>query len=181
MSQGSKDAPLARRIGSDAVLVERLLDAPVDRVWRYLTDPELRARWFMGGPIDPRPGGEIGFRIDHNAISPDPGQPPDWYAQWEGSEHSHRILAIEPPRMLRFTWDKGSEVTWTLEPAGDGRTLFVILHEKLPDRGELIGVSGGWHSHSFVLAEVVAGRVPANFWKIHARVEGVYEASFGAD
>lgn len=29
---------------------ERLLDAPIGKVWRFLIEPDLRARWFMGGP-----------------------------------------------------------------------------------------------------------------------------------
>lgn len=178
ISDTPRDAPLARRIGADAVRLERLLDAPIDTVWRYLVDPELRGRWFMPGPIDARPDGTITLRIDHASISPEPGEAPDWYEQYQGTESAHRILAIEPPRLLRFTWDKGSEVTWRLEPVDAGRTLFTILHEKLPDRGELVGVSGGWHSHSAVLAEVVAGRTPGNFWRIHERVDGVYEAAF---
>ena len=28
---------------------ERTLDAPIETVWRYLIEPELRAKWFMGG------------------------------------------------------------------------------------------------------------------------------------
>jgi uncharacterized protein YndB with AHSA1/START domain len=176
-----REAPLAQRIRPDAVRLERMLEAPIDTVWRYLTDPELRGRWFMPGPIDPRPGGEMVLRIAHDSISPEPGEAPEWFAKYQGTETAYRILAIEPPHLLRFTWDKGSEVTWTLAPAGEGRTLFTILHEKLPDRGQLVGVSGGWHSHSAVLAEVVAGRVPGNFWKTHAKVEGVYEQAFGEE
>ena len=36
---------------------ERTLPASVDTVWKYLTESDLRARWFMGGSIDPRVGG----------------------------------------------------------------------------------------------------------------------------
>jgi uncharacterized protein YndB with AHSA1/START domain len=172
------DPPLAQRVAPDAVRLERILEAPIDTVWRYLSDPELRGRWFMPGPIDPRPGGEMILRVEHERLSPEPGEAPDWYARHAGTEQGHAILAIEPPRLLRFSWEAGSEVSWTLEPLGEGRTLFTILHEKLPNRGELVGVSGGWHSHTTVLAEVLAGRVPENFWKIHARVDGVYEAAF---
>ena len=179
MTSDMKDAPIASRTAPDAVRLERILDAPIDTVWRYLTDPELRGRWFMPGPIDARPGGSITLRIEHASISPEPGEAPDWYARYQGTESVYSILEIDPPRLLRFTWDKGSEVTWTLAPAGEGRTLFTILHEKLPDHGELVGVSGGWHSHTAVLAEVLAGKTPGNFWKTHAKVDGVYEQAFG--
>jgi uncharacterized protein YndB with AHSA1/START domain len=172
------DPPLARRVAPDAVRLERILDAPVDTVWQYLTDPELRGRWFMPGPIDPRPGGEMVLRVEHAAISPEPGEAPDWYSQYAGTEQAHPILAIDPPHLLRFGWEGGSEVTWTLEPYGEARTRFTILHAKLPNRVELVGVSGGWHSHSAVLAEVIAGKVPGNFWKTHARVDGIYDAAF---
>jgi uncharacterized protein YndB with AHSA1/START domain len=172
------DAPVAQRVASDAVRLERLLDAPIETVWRYLTDAELRGRWFMPGPIDPHVGGEMVLRVEHANISPEPGEAPEWYEKYEGTQEAHPILAIEPPHLLRFGWDGGSEVTWTLEPVGETQTRFTILHEKLPNRGELVGVSGGWHSHSAVLVEVLAGRTPGNFWKTHARVEGVYEAAF---
>jgi len=30
------------------------LPGPIERVWEYLTDPDKRARWFAGGPMEPR-------------------------------------------------------------------------------------------------------------------------------
>ena len=113
----ARDPALARRIAPDTVRLERLLDAPIETVWRFLTDAELRGRWFMAGPLDPRPGGDMVFRIDHGGISPESGEAPDWYAQWDKTEHVHKVLAIDPPRLLRFTWEEGSEVSWLLEPA----------------------------------------------------------------
>ena len=73
-----RDSPLAERIGPDAVRIRRVLDAPVETVWRYLVDPELRGRWFMPGRTDPRPGGEMILRVAHDEISPEPGEAPDW-------------------------------------------------------------------------------------------------------
>jgi uncharacterized protein YndB with AHSA1/START domain len=43
------------RIAPDAIRLERMLDAPPQTVWRYLTEAELRGQWFMGG-TDARPG-----------------------------------------------------------------------------------------------------------------------------
>ena len=38
---------------------ERRLAAPLHTVWRHLVDPELRARWFMGGGV----AGEVTFAL----------------------------------------------------------------------------------------------------------------------
>ena len=91
-AQAQQDAPIAERIGPDAVRLKRILEAPVETVWRYLIDPELRGRWFMPGPIDPRPGGEMVLRIEHDKISPEPGEAPEWFRKYDGTEHVHVIL-----------------------------------------------------------------------------------------
>ena len=44
-------API-QRIGPDAIRLERLLDAPPETVWRYLTEANLREQWFRGGADD---------------------------------------------------------------------------------------------------------------------------------
>ena len=35
------------KLAPDTIRLERLLDAPVETVWRYLTEAELRSQWFM--------------------------------------------------------------------------------------------------------------------------------------
>lgn len=165
--------PVAETVARRTVRLERVLDAPVEKVWPFIIDGEKRARWFMGGPTDPHADGMMTLTIDHDSISPEPGEAPDWYKPHAGTSQQHRIIAIDPPRRLQFDWNDGSVVTFTLEPFGN-RTRFVILHEGLKDGAEMAGVSGGWHTHSFVLAEVVAGRTPANFWKLHAGVDALY-------
>ena len=47
-----------QKVAHDAIRLERLLDAPVETVWRYLTEAELRRQWFMGG-TDARAGSEF--------------------------------------------------------------------------------------------------------------------------
>lgn len=43
----------------------------------------------------------------------------------------------------------------------------------------LTGVSAGWHTHLGILAEVVAGRKPAPFWRTHTALVAEYDARLG--
>jgi uncharacterized protein YndB with AHSA1/START domain len=56
------------RMAPDAIRLERVLDAPLEKVWRYLTEAELRKQWFMGG-TDATPGGEFELIVDHDNLS----------------------------------------------------------------------------------------------------------------
>ena len=62
------------RIAPDSIRLERTLDAPVTTVWRYLTEAELRSRWFMGG-TDATAGGTFDLLVDHDRLSDDPNVP----------------------------------------------------------------------------------------------------------
>jgi hypothetical protein len=44
-------------IDKGTVRFERLLPGPVERVWQYLTDSQLRGTWLATGPMEPRAGG----------------------------------------------------------------------------------------------------------------------------
>ena len=39
-------------IGTGEVRLERVLPGPIERVWKYLTDPELRGKWLATGPME---------------------------------------------------------------------------------------------------------------------------------
>ena len=53
------------------VRIVRLLPGPIERIWDYLTDPEKRAKWFAGGPMEPRQGGKVELFFHHKNIAPD--------------------------------------------------------------------------------------------------------------
>ena len=71
-------API-ERTAPDTIRLERMLDAPVDKVWRYLTEAELRREWFMGG-TDARADGEFELLNDHDNLSDDDVPYPADYA-----------------------------------------------------------------------------------------------------
>ena len=37
------------RVSADTIRIERLLDGPLETVWRYLAEADLRSQWFAGG------------------------------------------------------------------------------------------------------------------------------------
>ena len=47
------------------VRFQRVLPGPIERVWSYLTDPEKRATWLAGGPMELRAGGKMELHFRH--------------------------------------------------------------------------------------------------------------------
>jgi uncharacterized protein YndB with AHSA1/START domain len=101
------------------------VDAPVDRVWAAITDPELLLRWFPthGAEVDLRVGGEMRFR-------------------WEDGGDEAIIDVLEAPSDLTFRWRPAgtdrpyTTVSFHLDPAGD-RTLVTLTERgfaSLPDQ-----------------------------------------------
>src|SRR5206468_1276545 len=77
-------API-QRVAPDTIRRERVLDAPPETVWRYLTQADLRRQWFMGG-TDAHAGGEFDLVIDHDNLSDEANVPyPEGYAKFKGS------------------------------------------------------------------------------------------------
>jgi uncharacterized protein YndB with AHSA1/START domain len=162
-----------------AVRFERLLPAPVERVWEYLTDPVLRAKWFAGGEMVLQPGGNMNLVFRNSELAPPGEEVPEKFRQYEGMESKGEVVRAEPPRLLVFQWfeEKGppTEVKWELEPRGD-RTLMTLTHSRLPSRAMAVDVSGGWHLPLDVLGDVLAGRERRPFWSANARYAEEYAA-----
>jgi len=110
--------------GDREVRIERIFNAPRDRVWRALTDPELVAQWWGRGNklvierMEPRRGGHWRF-VEHAD---------DGVQGFEG-----RYREVTPPTRIvqTFEWDgmpgHVAVETVTLEDLGDGRTKVVTL------------------------------------------------------
>ena len=160
-----------------AVRFERLLPAPVERVWDYLTDSELRRKWFAGGEMELRPGGSLTLVFRNGELSPVDEEVPEKFRKYEGFESRGEVVRAEPPRLLVFTWFEESgpptEVSWELEPDGD-RTRLTLTHRRLANRAAMVDVSGGWHLHLDVLEDVLGGRTPRPFWARQQALEAQY-------
>ena len=160
-------API-ERLAPDTIRLERTLDAPVETVWRYLTEAELRKRWFMGG-TDASPGGEFDLVVDHDNLSTDQVPYPEGYAAYKGTVWKEKVIRFEPPRLLETTFQSGKNgrVTYELFPDGD-KTLLVLTHSGIESPTGFQDFGGGWNSHMTVLQERLAGRSVRDFWALHA-------------
>lgn len=158
---------------------ERLLDAPVATVWEYLVDPELRGRWFMGGTIDQRPGGEMEMIMAHDNLSDNDVPVPEKYAPYIGKRWTEKVIRIDPPHLLVISWDNGDsgEVTIELGDAGE-RTRLVLTHRGI-DREGALNFGGGWHSHLAALEKRLAGEGVPDFWALHAQSEKAIKQALG--
>ena len=172
---------MADTITGETLRFERDLAAPVETVWQSLVDPELRARWFMGGPTDLREGGTIGMTMRHGNLADEPDPMPERYAPYDGKAWSEKITRLEPPRLIAFSWSGGEagEVTIELTRLGDARTRLVLTHAGLrgPEDGRNFG--GGWGAHLAVLERRLEGKHIASFWALHAQTEAAAARALG--
>jgi uncharacterized protein YndB with AHSA1/START domain len=147
-----------------------MLDAPIQTVWRYLTEADLRREWFMGG-TDATPSGEFDLIVDHDNLSSDENVSyPESYAEFKGTTWTERVIRFEPPRLLETTFQggKNGKVIYELSEE-DGRTRLVLTHGEIVSGTGAQDFGSGWNSHLTVLQEKLAGRNVRDFWALHAR------------
>jgi uncharacterized protein YndB with AHSA1/START domain len=152
--------------GNDLVL-ERLLDAPRDMVWRAWTDPEQLKRWWAPKPyetpevdMDLRPGGKFYTRM----TGPDgfDFKGTGCFLEVVEGEKIVWTSALGPGyRPVDVVEDCGGfpfTAIMTLEDNGDGRTRYkaVALHRNEKDREThaAMGFQEGWGTCADQLGEV---------------------------
>jgi uncharacterized protein YndB with AHSA1/START domain len=167
------------RTADDTIRLERMLDAPVDKVWRYLTEAELRREWFMGG-TDARADGEFELLNDHDNLSDGDVPYPADYAPYKGRTWSEKVTWFEPPKLLATTFQGGKNGTVTYELFPDGeRTRLVLTHSGIQSGTGAQDFGSGWNSHLTVLQEKLAGRSVRDFWALHARSREAVASALG--
>jgi uncharacterized protein YndB with AHSA1/START domain len=152
--------------------IQRLLPGPIERVWAYLTDSDLRRKWLASGEMDLKVGAPFELVWRNNELTNPPGSRPDGF----GDEHrmQSRITELDPPRRLSFTWGNSGDVTFELEPK-DHKVLLTVIHRRLPDRGTMLMVGAGWHMHLDVLVARVSGTETEPFWDGWTRLKTDYD------
>ncbi|MGD8789441.1 MAG: SRPBCC domain-containing protein, partial [Burkholderiales bacterium] len=96
--------------------IQRLLPGPVERIWAWLTDSELRRQWLASGDMQPEVGTPFTLTWRNDELTDPPGQRPAGFSE----EHSmdSKITVFDPPRKLAFTWGESGEVSFELDQRG---------------------------------------------------------------
>jgi uncharacterized protein YndB with AHSA1/START domain len=133
-------------VAPDPVTATVHIDAPLERVWAYLTQPDAIVRW-MGeyALLDPRPGGQFAVNV-------------------KGTPVRGRFLCLDPPRRLLISWGYAgsdrlppgaSTVEVRLTPDGTG-TRVDLEHYDLPPV-EQPGHASGWSHYLARLSAATVG------------------------
>src|SRR5262245_43075335 len=135
------------RSSEDAVVVDTEVAAPVERVFRALTDPKQLFQWWGAEPsveltafdMDARPGGRWRFTCKPRAGHEQGAVAEQMRATGATQYEVHgEVLEYEPPRLVAWSWianwhDRPEErtvVRWELEPTPSG-TLVRVTHSGL--------------------------------------------------
>ena len=152
--------------------IQRFLPGPIERVWAFLTESDLRRQWLAAGDMELKVGAPFEFVWRNDELSDPPGQRPPGFPD----EHrmQSRITEIDPPRKLAFAWNGSGDVSFELEPKGED-VLLTVIHRRLRDRETTLMVGAGWHMHLDTLVARATGKQPEPFWDGWTRLRDEYD------
>lgn len=154
---------------------ERLLPGPIELVWSFLVEPEKRALWFAGGPMELKPGGHAELIFHHAEITSPDDPPPEKYKDFNKEIRSpSRVIDVKPPSLLVIAFG-GGEVRFELKPVGD-KVALTLTHTKIEKPDDVVQFAGGWHTHLDLLEAKLTGTEPPPFWAPLVEREAAYAA-----
>jgi uncharacterized protein YndB with AHSA1/START domain len=154
------------------VKIQRVLPGPIERVWSYLTDSELRSKWLAAGKMALVVDAPFELVWRNDELSDTPGERPPGFP--EESRMQSRIVALDPPRRLVIAWSGSGDVSFELEPKGK-QVLLTVIHRRLPDRKTLLQYTAGWHMHLDLLVAHANGQTRPPFWAGWSRLHKDYD------
>lgn len=117
------------------VHLDRRLSHPMEKVWRAVTESPHLSQWFPAQvEIEMRPGGTVSFD--------------------QGGELTYgRVLALDPPRQISFTW--GADVL-SFDLAAEGDATRLRMTHTFDDRAGGASFAAGWQTCLAALGPVLA-------------------------
>ncbi len=124
-----------------AVIVEREIPHPPEKIWRALTQPHLIEEWLMKNDFKPVVDHKFNLSADWGAVD-------------------CQVTAVEPNKTLAYTWAAyglESVVTWTLTPTRTGTLLRMVQLGFRQDQEQAYrGAQFGWQKFFANLEQALA-------------------------
>lgn len=127
---------------TEAVQIDRLLPASIERVWSHLAEGERVQRW-LG------PGATVATMVQWELRPEGPWRMLLRAPDGELHDVGGRFLRVDAPWRLELSWawasrpQPPSRVIFELSPEGGG-TRLRLRHEDLPDAGAVAAHRAGW-------------------------------------
>jgi len=144
--------------GRPAVRFHRRLAHPIERVWRAVSEPDELGRWFPAAVHgDLRAGADLQFEMA------------------AGPTLAGRVLALEPPRLLEFSWGD-DRIRIELLRLEDGLTHLSFTHVLSEDESALARTAAGWHVCLDGLEQILDGTLD----RVQLGRTGAWDAAYEA-
>ena len=146
-------------VAESAVRFVRVLDAPAEKIWSFLTQSNRLPQWYGEGVIEPREGGKVSLM---------------------GGHIRGVVTGWRPEKFLAYTWNvfsPGEEVSRFpisyLEFSLDGSRL-TLIHRPIPQAMQNQTMMG-WHTMLDLIAAGLHGDFPkrADLFPKNAALYGV--------
>src|SRR5678816_308833 len=109
-------------VGPDTIRIQRLLPGPIERVWAYLVDNDLRRLWFASSDAELVQGAQIELVWRNDDLSRKGDRPSDMP---EEHRMASEVVLADPPNKLVIAWANTGNVTFELEQHGE-RVLLTL-------------------------------------------------------
>jgi uncharacterized protein YndB with AHSA1/START domain len=152
--------------------IQRRLPGPIERVWSYLTESDLRRQWLASGTMQLRPGAPFELVWRNDELSNAAAERPDGFPA--ESRATCQFIEVDPPRSMRYSWPGVGEVSMELEASG-ADVLLTLTHRQLVGERLILNVSAGWHAHLAVLVARLENIATPSLWATWKKVRAEYE------
>ena len=160
-------------LDEDNVLrMQRRLPGPIERVWSFLTDSDLRRQWLASGTMQLQPGASFELVWRNDDLSSSPAERPEGFPA--ESRATCEFVDLEPPRRMRYIWPGVGEVSIELE-ALENEVMLTLTHRRLSGDRLILNVCAGWHAHLALLIAHLEGTRPPSLWSTWTRLRHAYE------
>ena len=101
MNEPAIQTPYGALTEPATLTIQRLMPGPIERIWAYLTESDLRRQWLAAGPMEMQVGTPFELVWRNDELTDPPGQRPAGFPE----EHrmQSRITELDPPRRLAFS------------------------------------------------------------------------------